>query len=603
MNGGLQQLCSNHGFSADQMRNLLLAFEVLSPSGRSRFFWVLGLSLIAMAFEILGIAMVMPLFDLIVKPQSMIDFPLIGKSISHFEKEANALLLAAVFVVFLFAFKNLFLAFQVKVQSRYAFGIQVEASTHLFNHYLKQPYKFFLKTNTSELLRNAIGEVNSFVGYVLQPSLVVITESLVLFAIIGYLIYIEPLASILAFVFIGGVGLAFHQFTKVRVAGWGKERQHREGMKIKCLQEGFTGIKAIKLLEDHAFLSETFRAHSQLGAIAGRNQYAMQQMPRLLLETLAIMSLASLAIASVYLEEEYNNTLPKLGMIAFGLVRLMPSVARIVHSSQSIVYGWPCVKVLKEEIGDWVSESLEPIKKTKCSFDESFEMNEVSFAYTEGSINSLTKATIKIRKGLSVGLIGESGSGKSTLVDIALGLLEPDEGEILVDGKRVGQEVSSSSWRGMVGYVPQEIFMADDTLLNNIALGSNPQTINRDKVWQCIEEASLASVVKTMPLGLDTVMGERGTRFSGGQRQRVGIARALYHDPRFIVFDEATSSLDSETECNIMDTVQDLQKTKTFLIVAHRLSTLKNCDIIYKVKGGRVIKCSSYAEMIEAEVT
>lgn len=583
------------------MKNLLLAFEVLSPVSRKRFFWVLGLSVIGMAFELLGIAMVMPLFDLVVRPESMTDFPLIGKLVSHFENETNALVLAAVFVVFLFALKNLFLAYQVKVQSRYSFGIQVEASTHLFNHYLKQPYKFFLQTNTSELLRNAVGEVNSFVGYVLQPSLVVITECLVLCAIISYLIYVEPLASILAFFFIGGVGWTFHQFTKVRIAGWGKERQEREGMKIRCLQEGFTGIKAIKLLDDHGFLSETFRNHTQLGATAGRNQYAMQQMPRLLLETLAILSLASLVIASVYLWEDNNDTLPKLGMIAFGLVRLMPSVARIVHSSQSIVYGWPCVKVLKQEIGDWNSEYVEPIKKTDCSFEESFEMNEVSFAYTEGSINSLTKATINIKKGQSVGIIGESGSGKSTLVDIALSLLEPDDGEILVDGKRVGEEVSSSSWHGIVGYVPQEIFMADDTLLNNIALGTDPQTINRDKVWQCIEEASLASVVKAMPLGLDTVMGERGTRFSGGQRQRVGIARALYHDPKFIVFDEATSSLDSETERNIMETVKGLQRTKTFLIVAHRLSTLENCDKIYKVKAGRVIKSGSYSEMVEAE--
>tara|TARA_B110000438_G_C15776458_1_gene634270 strand:- start:1031 stop:1780 length:750 start_codon:yes stop_codon:yes gene_type:complete len=240
-------------------------------------------------------------------------------------------------------------------------------------------------------------------------------------------------------------------------------------------------------------------------------------------------------------------------------------------------------------------------EKAECSFSESFALDDVSFAYSESSRKSLVNATIQVRKGLSVGIIGESGSGKSTLVDVALGLLEPDEGRILVDGKRIGKDVSRSSWQRMVGYVPQEIFMADDTLLNNIGLGIDPRKISEERVWKCIEEASLAGVVKGLALGLDTMMGERGTRFSGGQRQRVGIARALYHDPSFIVFDEATSSLDSETEHGVMQTVQDLQKTKTFLIVAHRLSTLKDCDVIYKIRDGRVVASGSFKEMAKVE--
>ena len=583
------------------MKPLFLAYEVLSPSSRRRFFWVLGVSSIGMALEVMGIAMVMPLIDLVVRPESISEFPLLGKLLTHFGEEANALFVGLGLVVFLFAFKNLFLAYQVNLHSKYSFGVQVEASTHLFDHYLTQPYKFFLKTNTSELLRNAIGEVNSFVGYVLQPILVIITECLVLLAITAYLIYIEPLASLLAMVFIGGLGWAFHRFTKRRVTDWGKERQRREGLKIKCLQEGFTGIKAIKLLDDHSFLSESFREHTQLGAVAGRKQYAMQQMPRLLLETLAILGLALLTLASVYIGEDGNASLPKLGMIAFGLVRLMPSVARIVHSCQSVVYGWPCVKVLKEEIGGWGGVCHNVKEKAECSFNESFALDDVSFAYSESSRKSLVNATIEVRKGSSVGIIGESGSGKSTLVDVALGLLEPDEGRILVDGKRIGEDVSRSSWQRMVGYVPQEIFMADDTLLNNIALGIDPRKISEERVWKCIEEASLAAVVKGLALGLDTMMGERGTRFSGGQRQRVGIARALYHDPSFIVFDEATSSLDSETEHGVMQTVRDLQKTKTFLIVAHRLSTLKDCDVIYKIRDGRVVASGSFKEMAKVE--
>jgi ABC-type multidrug transport system fused ATPase/permease subunit len=306
-----------------------------------------------------------------------------------------------------------------------------------------------------------------------------------------------------------------------------------------------------------------------------------------------------LTLASVYIGEDSTASLPKLGMIAFGLARLMPSVARIVHSCQSVVYGWPCVKVLKEEIGNWKLERCDSEAKAECSFEKSFELDDVSFAYLGSSEKSLKNTTIKVRKGLSVGIIGESGSGKSTLVDIALGLLDPEEGSILVDGKRLGEEVSKSSWHRMVGYVPQEIFMTDDSLLNNVALGMDPRKICKDRVLKCLQEASLGSLVKELPLGLDTIMGERGTRFSGGQKQRVGIARALYHDPSFIVFDEATSSLDSETEQGVMKTVRDLQKTKTFLIVAHRLSTLKDCDVIYKIRDGRVVASGSFKEMTE----
>ena len=238
-----------------------------------------------MVLEVGGISLLMPMIDLLINPESKGDFPLWHAFLSCAGDESNILLLGLAFVVLFFALKNIFLAFQVNLHSKYSFGVQVETSTYLFDDYLARPYKFFLKTNTAELLRNVVGEVNSFVGYVLQPILVIITECLVLCAIITLLLFDEPQASLLALVFVGGLGWAFHRVTKQRILEWGKERQRREGMKIKCLQEGFTGIKAHKLLDDHAFLSESFREHTQLGAVAGRKQYAMKQMPRLLLET------------------------------------------------------------------------------------------------------------------------------------------------------------------------------------------------------------------------------------------------------------------------------------------------------------------------------
>ncbi|HAW98779.1 MAG TPA: ATPase [Opitutae bacterium] len=581
------------------MRKLFSAFHVLSEKSRKGFLWVLIVSTMGMGLEVLGVGMVMPLIDLLVSPETAADSLVWQTLLSVLGEDSNVLLLGLICLVGLFAFKNLFLAYQVNLQSKYSFGVQVETSTYLFENYLGRPYEFFLGTNTSELLRNAIGEVNSFVGYVLQPLLIIIAESLVLLAIVVLLLCVEPLASLMAIAFVGALGWAFHRFTRRRVNDWGKERQHREGLKIKCLQEGFNGIKVIKLLEEHSFLGESFREHTQLGAAAGRKQYAMQQMPRLLLETLAILGLAILAIGLVSVGEDQDDALPKLGMIAFGLVRVMPSVARIVHSSQSIVYGWPCVKVLREELGDWDSSKTESEKDLDCSFSSSFSMKEVSFAYSQGAVNSLVGVSIEVPKGSSVGIIGESGSGKSTLVDIALGLLEPCEGALFVDGRKLENQGDKSSWRKMIGYVPQEIYLTDDTLRNNVAFGVDPCQIDEEKVLTSLKEASLLEFVQGLPDGLDAMMGERGARLSGGQRQRVGIARALYHDPAFIVFDEATSSLDSDTEKSVMETVLDLQRNKTFLIVAHRLSTLKNCDRIYRVHQGRIVESGSFSEISE----
>ncbi len=578
------------------MNKLILAYGVLSPRSRKRFFGVLILLTIGMSLEVLGIGLIMPVIDLLVNPDQSSQFPIWQYLKSFLGDGANVLLMGLAFVVGIFAVKNLFIAFQVYYLSKYSFDVQVETSTYLFGKYLSRPYEFFLKTNTSELLRNSIGEVNSFVGYFLQPFLIMVSEFLILLAVIGLLLYVEPLASFVAIAFVGGLGWVFHRFTRRRVAAWGKERQVREGMKIKCLQEGFAGIKAIKLLERDDFLKESFRKHTALGAEAGRKQYAIQQMPRLLLESLGVLGLALLTLGVVS-GGGSEDSLPKLGMIAFGLVRIMPSVARMVHSCQSVIYGWPCVKVLREEIGEWESHPVNTLDEEECRFDEVFSLNKVSYSYSGVSTNSLTEVSIRVRKGSMVGIIGESGSGKSTLVDLALGLLEPSEGEILLDGGKIGSEISRSAWQNMIGYVPQEIHLMDETLRSNVALGIESEKIDDDRVWQCLEDASLGEFARGLPLALDTMMGERGTRLSGGQRQRVGIARALYHDPSFIVFDEATSSLDAETEESVMQTVCDLQKERTFLIVAHRMETLRNCEVIYRIKEGRVISSGNLEEM------
>lgn len=578
------------------MKSFFLIYQVLSKKSKRVFWAVLFVSTIGMGLEVVGIGMIMPMIEILLRPEMVDENSIWYDILLSFGEKSNFTFIGLCLVVCLFILKNLYLAFQVHFHSKFTFDVQVETSSFLFENYLSKPFEFFLVTNSSELLRNTVAEVNSFVGYVMQPLLIIISECMVLLAVVFLLLFVEPFACAFTILFVGLLGWLFNRFTSKRVKDWGNERQKREGMRIQCLQEGFNGIKALKLINNNSFISNDFTQNTRLGSTAGQKQYAMQQMPRLLFETLAVLGLAILVVG-LSRESSTQTMLPKLGMIAFGLVRVMPSVARIINSLQSIVYGWPSVLVLQKELGSWNQQKESSKNKEKLEFNESFKLEKISYSYPNADQDSLSNVSINLLKGTCVGIIGKSGSGKSTLVDIALGLLKPRQGRILLDEKDISGDLNQYSWQKMIGYVPQEIYLSDATLRCNIAFGLESTEVSDERVWKCLEDANLKDLVKSLPDGLDTMMGERGTRLSGGQRQRVGIARALYQNPSLIVFDEATSALDSESEKSIMDTVYKLKKDKTFIIVAHRLSTIENCDVVYKIDNGRVVNCGSLEEV------
>ena len=541
-----------------------------------------------MCLEVIGIGMIFPAIETFTQPQWITNYPLLH-NFSMEVGEKNFILFGLLVLVVIFFVKNLFLVYLAFFHSKFSFNVQVETSSFLFKSYLARQYEFFLKKNTAELLRNTIGEVNSFVGYVLQPFLIIITECLILTAILSLLIYAEPAAFLVIIVFVGFVGWAFNKFTTSRIKNWGIERQKHEGKKIQYLQEGFDGIKLIKLLESPSELIRKFNFHSNQGANAGKNQYAMQQVPRLLLEFLSILALSALAITLLSMDSDQESSLSKLGMIAFGMIRMMPSVARVVNSIQSLIYGMPCVEVLSKELDNSEPQNEKVIEPSRREFKESFKMESVSYTYPDSDRESLIDASIEVRKGTCVGILGESGSGKSTLIDIALGLLKPKVGNIIIDGDILGSEINSILWKGMVGYVPQDIYLSDDSIRNNVAFGVGVDDINDEKVWKSLKDANLQEFTKNLPEGLNTNLGDKGVRLSGGQKQRIGIARVLYKNPSLIVFDEATSSLDIQTENNIMDTIYKLKQKKTFIIVAHRLSTIARCDKVYRIEKGKVV--------------
>jgi ABC-type multidrug transport system fused ATPase/permease subunit len=363
------------------------------------------------------------------------------------------------------------------------------------------------------------------------------------------------------------------------------------------LQEGLGAVKDVILLGRETDFLAQYRVHNVQSAQAGQLQNTLQQLPRLWLELLAISGLAILVISMLAQGNALESILPTLGLFAAAAFRLIPSVNRVLGAVQSLRYGQSVIDILHSELNLTKPDAVKT-ESPVAPFHSALELKNVTYGYPGASEPSLKGISLAIQRGESIGFIGGSGAGKSTLVDVVLGLLTPDAGKVTVDGKDI--QVSLRNWQDQIGYVPQSIFLTDNTLRRNVAFGLSDTQIDDAAVKRSIRAAQLEEFVVSQPDGLETIVGERGIRLSGGQRQRIGIARALYHDPAVLVLDEATSALDNATEAEVMRAVTALHGKKTVLIVAHRLSTVEHCDRLYRLEKGQVVAEGSPQKMLEA---
>jgi ATP-binding cassette, subfamily B, bacterial PglK len=493
------------------------------------------------------------------------------------------------FLVFVYLIKSGFLAFSIWKQTSFAYQLQQRISEQLFKSYLNQPYTFHLYKNSADLIRNATTEVTLFT-LVINALLLLITETMVLIGIASILIYIEPVGAIVVVSALVVAGLFFNRFTKNRVLRWGKARQYHDGLRIQHLQQGLGGVKEVKLYGREDDFLKQFSLHNYESARTNGNQVMIQQFPRLGLEFLAIFGLAMLVYVMTFSGVKLITIVPTLGLFAAAAFRLMPSANRLLGALQTLRFHSPVIDVLNKELSSNVildNISAVSIHDNFKPFEREIQLKQVSYTYAGASKKALNNVSLTIVKGETIGVIGTSGSGKSTLIDILLGLLSPTKGSLLVDGHELGDDVRA--WQSQIGYVPQSIYLTDDSLKNNIAFGLPTDKIDNASIMEALEAAQLADFIHQLPEGIETVVGERGVRLSGGQRQRIGIARALYHNPEVLVLDEATSALDSETEHDVMQAIYALHKTKTIIIVAHRLSTVEKCDKLFQLEIGKLI--------------
>ncbi len=576
--------------------------QLMTPAERRSAAVLLVLMLVGMMLETLGIGLVVPVVAFLTQPDYAARSPAIGPALNELLGHPSHTMLvmyAMMSLVCAYLLKNLFLAFMTWRQMRFAFDMQAQLSQRLFALYLRQPYTFHLQRNSAQLLRNVTGEVTLLTNSAVVPGLLLLSEGFVLAGLCTVLFIVEPLGAFIVVTVLGLVAGAFYRISRPRLARWALARQHHEGFRIQHLQQGLHGAKDVKVLgREDEFLTQ-YREHNIQSARAGQLYSTLAQMPRLLLEVLAITGFAVLVATMLAQGRPLEAVLPTLGLFAAAAFRLMPSVNRALTSIQSMRYGMPVINTLHAEL-QLEPQAMRSGEATQRPFNRQIELRNVSFVYATAREPALDQLSLAIQRGESIGFIGTSGAGKSTLVDILLGLLTPTHGEVCVDGRNV--QSCLRGWQDQIGYVPQSIFLTDDSIRRNVAFGlPNPQ-IDDASVWRALQAAQLDEFVRALPQGLDTLVGERGVRLSGGQRQRIGIARALYHDPDVLVLDEATSSLDAATEREVMRAVEQLHGSKTLLIVAHRLSTVEQCDRLYSLQRGKIVDSGPPHVLLQARI-
>ena len=538
-----------------------------------------------MVLESFGLGIIIPAISIVIEP----DFLTQSKELNLFlnyaefsQKEFTFFFLG--FVLLIYFLKSIFLIYLNYRQNKFLTNLNASITNSLFNKYITLPYSFHLKSNSGILIKNIQVEVNYLNGFC-SGLVTFFTELFLIIAVIITVIIIEPVGAITMAMFFGISSSIFFIITKKRISIYGNERQRMDSIISKFALEGLTGIKDLKVFGRTKYYLNIFKKAVFRRAVPTHKRLTLSQIPRYFLELIVVFGLVFFIAIMIFNEKNTSEIITTLGVFVTASFRLLPSINRVITSLQSIRFLKPSLDIIFNEM-KLESRSIATESKIKLSFNNEISINNLSFKFSEELTNVLSNVNLKIEKGKTVGFKGSSGSGKSTLVDLIIGLHYPTKGQIKVDSRCIHDNLED--WQKKIGYVPQEIFLTDDNIINNIAFGINKDDIDLQKVKIAVKLANLENFIDQLDNGLKTKVGENGVQLSGGQKQRLGLARALYHNPEILILDEGTASLDSFTERNVMKAITGMKGIKTILIIAHRLSTLDDCDVIYNVNCGEV---------------
>lgn len=563
---------------------------------------VLGVMIFIGGFlETLGVGAMIPVVTALLTPnelQAYVDKYSFLQDICNFLGVQDAGQMTRALIILLmviYVIKNLYILLLTYAQNTFITQTRNKMISRVMGEFLNRPYEAYLGADIPTVFRITDSDIPQTFSLIL--AMLLLASEVVVSCLIFVVLLVQNVQMTLFIMIVFGLLTLFIlKVLKPVLNRIGAKNQAIQSRIAKWRIQAIYGLKDVKVLNREEFFTRNYYESGKIGANVGRNYAVLNNVPRLLIETVFIVSV--LAFITIYISGggDVKAMLATVATFGIAAMRVLPSVNRINTYITEIAYTQPSLDFVYDNLQEgmktdaMLAERRANSQKEKLNLDDKIELNHITFHYPDTDKNIFTDAHMQVLKGKSVGIMGASGAGKSTIVDILLGLLHAQEGEITCDGVNIFKNYES--WLAQIGYIPQSIYLIDESIRDNIAFGIDADKIDEKRIWEVLDEAQLKDFVKELPEGLDTTIGDRGVRLSGGQRQRIGIARALYHNPEILVFDEATSALDNETEAAVMDAVNSFHGKKTMIIIAHRLNTIEKCDVIYKVENEKLVETS-----------
>lgn len=579
------------------MRLMKRLFYLFPTKQRWQFVGLFVLQLFETFLDFFGISLILPFVNVLINSEAMRNaawYGLVSRLIGA-DDTASVLLFITILMIAVYIIKNLFILFLINLRVRFIGTNKIKMGTRMITCYLHKPYTFHLQRNTAEIVRNISGDVGGSFG-VVSSIFALISDVLIVVALVVYLLAVDFVMTIGVLIALAICSAVYFLIVRKKVRTIGAENRKITARMLKSIHQAMGGIKEVKIMGREKYFADVYSEAGIESVMLGKRFSMISAIPSRLIETLCMCAILGVLAIKIAGGQDLSAVVPSLSAFAVAAIRLLPRANSINGCINSITYNMPSLEALYDDLVESEREDAERLheaemkkqqKKTVMAGQEQdIFVRGVSYTYPNKQEPVLKNVNLTIAHGTSVGIVGSTGAGKTTLVDLILGLLKPDSGSICYGTMDIYEDYAQ--WQKHIGYIPQTIYLVDDTIRSNVALGIEEDKIDDAAIWRALENAQLADFVRTLDDGLDTVIGERGVRISGGQRQRIGIARALYYDPEILFFDEATSSLDNETEAAVMESVNAIGSQKTMIIVAHRLTTLRGCDKIYRVNDAGV---------------
>ncbi|MBD5393047.1 MAG: ABC transporter ATP-binding protein [Lachnospiraceae bacterium] len=552
---------------------------------------ILIMIVIGSVLELLGVSAILPLINVALNPEiiSQNEYYIYAANMLGINEVSDFIKVFSILLCIIYVVKSCYLVVSKNIQLKFSYELQRRISIKLMDSYLHEDYLFHVSHNVSELQRNIQSDVSSLF-LTISAVMNLLVELITCLLLVGLLLVTDITTTTLLVGILSATLFIFWLIYRKIQVNFGKRAREARAQSGKWLLQSFAGIKEIKVMNREEFFLRNYNETLKETNIACKNANVATMLPKYIIEPLCICSMLLTIYIRMNQGKEIEGFVMTLSIFAAAAIRMLPSFNRLTEYMGNILYNKASVDNVFADLKE--AEELEQHERRQKYVGAKLDLNHeicvknINFSYPKANKKIFSNASVTIYKNEAVAFVGSSGAGKTTLADIIIGLLKPEKGSVYVDETDVYECLDA--WHASIGYIPQMIYLMDDTIRSNVVFGIPEEEIDDEKVWKALEKAELADFVKELADGLYTEVGDRGVRLSGGQRQRIGIARALYKEPSVLILDEATSALDNETEAAVMESIESLQGKTTMIIIAHRLTTIQNCDKVYEVEHGEI---------------